>query len=64
MLLHLHFLHPCRVHKAPVLFAYKMLHGSSQRETGTSLSALTSWGWRGKPATKKQLKPSYKNFKP
>lgn len=36
---HLHFLHPCRVHKAPVLFAYKMLHGASQRETGNSLSA-------------------------
>lgn len=32
------FSHPCRVHKAPAGFAYKMLPGLSLRETSTHLS--------------------------
>lgn len=45
------FSHPCRVHKAPVGFAYKMLPGFSQRETSTHLSAPTprAAGWNRQP---------------
>lgn len=37
------FSHPCRVHEAPVGFAYKMLPGLSQTETSTHLSTPTPW---------------------
>lgn len=45
------FSHPCRVHKAPAGFAYKMLPGLSQRETSTHLSTPTPWaaGWNQQP---------------
>lgn len=41
------FSHPCRVHKAPSGFAYKMPPGLSLRETSTPPSAPTAWaaGW-------------------
>lgn len=41
------FSHPCRVHKAPSGFAYKMPPGLSLRETSTPPSAPTARaaGW-------------------
>lgn len=45
------FSHPCRVHKAPAGFAYKMLPGLSLGETSTHLSAPTARaaGWNQRP---------------